>query len=83
MEQINELGQSVTVVHWMMDTPNGMRVACMPNMVEFHATAYHPPVNRTDDVRASNCRACKKTAEFKSAVERLEAALRGPITRST
>jgi len=80
MEQLDKFGQSTTLIHWMTETSNGLRIACMPNATEFHATPYHPAFQRTDDVRAASCPACRRTAEYKCVVERLEAALRGPAS---
>lgn len=84
-EMVGPRGDVMTVVHFMCDivTPPldhegppipQLRVACMPNMVEFGLTAYHPVVHRTDDPRAANCPHCKRTEHYKRAVERLNAA---------
>jgi hypothetical protein len=32
----------------------------MPNMSEFHLTPYHPNYQRSNDLRAVTCPACKK-----------------------
>ena len=50
----------------------------MPSMTEFHATMYHPNYQRSNDVRAVSCPACKKTKVFNDVQTILTAALKGP-----
>lgn len=75
MQQITVGGGFVTLIHFMSEvsaippTEDGpqtlqWRIACMPNMTEFHATPYHPNYQRSNDVRAVTCPACKKTQAF-------------------
>lgn len=78
MDQILATGGSVTLIHYTHAVGGNWRIACMPNMVEFHVTLYHPNYQRSDDVRAVSCPACKKTAAFTGAQDALTAALRGP-----
>ncbi len=47
MDQIGADGKPVTVIHFVhrldgVDKEQDWRIACMPNMVEFHRTPYHP-----------------------------------------
>ena len=77
MEQVTASGKTITLVHFVSYTTDGMpgwRIACMPNMTEFHATPYHPNYQRTDDVRAVSCPACKAAPVFKESQDRLQAA---------
>jgi len=75
MNQILPSGEFVTLIHLtysvakqdfsenvVEETP--WRIACMPNMREFHTTPYHPAYQRTDDPRAVTCPACKETDVF-------------------
>lgn len=82
MEQITPTGGSITLVHFTHDIATGVvpewRIACMPNMVEFHTTVYHTHYQRSNDVRGVSCPACKKSPTFKQAKDRLESALGGP-----
>lgn len=52
------------------------RIACMPNMTEFHETPYHPHYQRTDDIRAVTCPACKNSLAFKEIKETSEKILK-------
>lgn len=83
MEQISASGQPVTLLHFVREvstsTGTEWRITCMPHMTEFHQTAYHPNYPRSDDPRAVTCPACKKTAAYREAKERIEAVLKGPI----
>lgn len=68
MDQISAGGRKITLIHFVYATdPSGgdWRIACMPNMREFHQTEYHPAYQRTNDVRAVSCPACKKSDVFK------------------
>lgn len=66
MDQIGPQGASTTLVHFVVGcVPE--RIACAPNMTEFHSTPYHPNVQRSNDVRAVSCAHCKKTDAYKHA----------------
>ncbi len=90
MEQLQASGGTITLIHFMCEimmppveqegppTPQ-LRIACMPNMTEFHLTMYHPNYMRTNDVRATTCPQCMKTKQFQDAQKVLETVLRGPI----
>ena len=78
MEQIAPNGTVITVVHFTKDEGAGERIACMPNMTEFHQTIYHPAYIRTNDPRAANCPACKKSQVFTQALEDLTNTLKRP-----
>lgn len=80
MQQLTPTGQFINIIHFMTmvsvpplneDGPPvpQWRIACMPNMVEFHQTMYHPNYQRTDEPRAATCPACKKTPVFLKAME--------------
>ena len=63
MEQINQFGESTTLIHFVFqDAPE--RIACCPNMTEFHSTVYHPNYQRSNDARAVTCPMCKKTDAY-------------------
>lgn len=66
MEQLNALGQTITLIHYVFQV-DPERIACMPHMQEFHSTKYHPNYQRTNDPRAVTCPACKATGEYKLA----------------
>lgn len=53
------------------------RIACMPNMTEFHATKHHPNYQRSNDTRAVTCPACKKSEVYREAKKSLDASTRG------
>lgn len=80
MNQILPSGEFITLVHLVHSveksekdfTENAgegdiplWKIACMPNMREFHSTQYHPNYQRTDDYRAVTCPACKETDAYK------------------
>lgn len=67
MEQLNLHGQLSTLIHLIYEptTLSGWRIACMPNMTEFHSTPYHPNYQRTDFPAAVTCPACKRTDAYK------------------
>jgi len=79
MDQVLITGETVTLVHFVHElvlpplesegppVPQ-WRIACMPNMTEFHLTPYHPNYQRTDDARAVTCPACKKSKAFQKAI---------------
>ena len=66
MNQIDARGRVTTVIHYTYFSGlfGAWRIACMPNMTEFHRTDYHPNYDRTNDVRAVTCQSCKKTPVF-------------------
>lgn len=66
MEQVDAHGQKITLVHYVFQV-DPERVACMPNMEEFHSTPYHPAVHRTNDTRAVSCPQCRRTEQYKAA----------------
>lgn len=82
MEQITGMGEKISLIHFIyMSNPQGglgegWRIACMPNMREFHATAYHTHYERTDETRAVTCPGCKNTEIFKTKKQALENLLR-------
>lgn len=64
MEQIDAYGRSVTLIHFVyQNAPE--RIACMPNLREFHLTPFHPAYQRTNSTAATTCPACKKTDAYK------------------
>lgn len=64
MEQVDAHGQVITLIHFVFQV-DPERVACMPNMAEFHSTPYHPNYQRTNESRAVTCPQCKRTEVFK------------------
>lgn len=91
MNQLLPSGNSVTLIHFVSKMmvpptdsepegpPSGQwRIACMPNMVEFHQTLYHPAYHRTDDPRAVTCPACMKSTAFKESKKNLDEVLGRP-----
>lgn len=85
MQQVGPFGGVITLVHFISlvsmppldhegpPTPQ-WRIACMPNMTEFHETMYHPSYHRTDHAPAASCPQCKKTREYTQAMERANVA---------
>lgn len=83
MQQITQSGTTITLIHFvssvLVPTSDGgpsipqWRIACMPKMPEseFGQTMYHPPHHRSDDPRAVNCLACKKTQVFTDTLQRI------------
>lgn len=65
MDQIDERGKTLTLVHYVFQV-NPERIACMPNMTEFHETPTHPNVQRTNVPGAVTCPACKESNAYKS-----------------
>ena len=57
-----------SVIHYVFQA-DPERIACMPNMTEFHSTPHHPHYQRTNEPRAVACPSCKKTDAYKSAKE--------------
>lgn len=68
--QIGAYGGETVVIHFVFQS-NPERIACMPNMTEFHLTPQHPQCQRTNEPRAVSCPACKRTPTFKMAFEGL------------
>lgn len=70
----------ITPIHFVhigeTSSANDWRIACMPGMTEFHATAHHTNYPRSDDVRAVTCPACKKSNAYKKSKDLLEEALK-------
>lgn len=77
VDQVDRYGVARTIIHLVCEVvvpptdgqPEGppslqWRIACMPNMTELHATAYHPHYQRSDAVPAVTCPACKKTKAY-------------------
>ena len=88
MDQVTAAGGLITIVHFMFESVlpppeqegppvSQWRIACMPNMTEFHQTPYHPNYQRANDVRAVTCPACRKTQVFRQEQQRLDVALGG------
>lgn len=71
MEQINERGQIITLIHFTYNVNGEWRIACMPNMTEFHQTSYHPNYQRSNELRAVTCPACKKSPQYVQAEQHL------------
>lgn len=69
MDQIGADGRSITLIHFVYSTGGDHRIACMPNMTEFHQTQYHRNHHRTNDPRAATCPQCKRTPEYVAAME--------------
>lgn len=66
MDQVDQFGRSTTLVHYVFRV-DPERIACMPNMTEFHATPYHTNYQRSNSTGAITCPACKTTEVFKLA----------------
>lgn len=64
VDQIGADGQSTTLIHYVFQV-DPERIACMPNMTEFHATAHHPNYQRSNDVRAVTCPSCMDTDAYR------------------
>lgn len=64
MEQVDVNGQTRTLIHYVFQT-DPERVACMPNMREFHQTVYHPNYQRSGDIHAVTCPACRATKVYR------------------
>jgi hypothetical protein len=65
VEQVDASGKFTLLIHFVFQLPE--RIACCPNMVEFHSTQYHPHYQRTDDPRAVTCPGCKNSDHYKRA----------------
>ena len=63
MDQIDAQGQVTTLIHYVFQT-DPERIACIPNMTEFHATNYHPNYQRTNSRAATTCPACRKSQVY-------------------
>lgn len=74
MDQITPRGGAFTLVHYTYPlsdaSPPEYRIACVPNMTEFHATAHHPNYQRSNSTAAVTCPACRRTEVYKKARER-------------
>lgn len=66
MQQINAFGQQSTPIHFVFQV-NPERIACMPQLTEFHQTRFHPVHKRSNDPRAVTCQQCKTTGVYKQA----------------
>lgn len=64
MGPINTITSTTTPIHFIADMGGKVRLVCMPNVVEFHATREHHHHLHTNDPRAVTCPACKKTPIF-------------------
>ncbi len=64
MDQVDAHGQVTTLIHYVFQSDPVERIACMPNMTEFHQTAYHPNYQRTNSKAATTCPACKRSEVF-------------------
>ncbi len=71
MDQVTPGGGSFTLIHYFYplsdDSPAEHRIACMPNMTEFHQTAFHPNYPRSNATGAVTCPACKRTEKYRTA----------------
>ena len=71
MDQVDAIGRTLTLIHFVYAltdaSPPEYRIACMPNMTEFHLTPFHPNYQRTNGPQAVTCPACKKTDVYKQA----------------
>jgi hypothetical protein len=70
---IDEHGAVAVMVHYL----TAERIVCMPNLPpeRFAASIFRPaPVLRSDDVRAVNCPACRRTFQYQAALASLRAA---------
>ena len=68
MDQVDAHGFTTTLIHFVFQE-NPERIACMPNMTEFHLTPYHLNYQRTNDPRATTCPACRRTDLHKKSME--------------
>lgn len=59
-DQILPSGRTVTLVHLVVPVNGAWRIACMPGLADLHQTAGQQNYQRTDDIRAVTCPACKK-----------------------
>ena len=64
-QQILPTGATVTLIHLTVLVDGTWCLACMPRLRDLHATPGHPNYQRTDDVRAVTCPACKRAANVK------------------
>lgn len=66
MEQVGPYGRAITLIHYVyQDAPE--RIACMPNMTEFHTTQFHQNYQRSNSTAAVTCPACMRTDAYKLA----------------
>ena len=69
MDQMQADGGMITLIHFIFSlngslAPNSWRIACTPNMTEFHKTVHHPNRQYSEDSRAVTCPSCKRTTQF-------------------
>lgn len=62
---IDARGNEITLIHYVFQT-DPERIACMPNMQEFHLTPHHRNYQRTNAAPAVTCPACMRTDVYKS-----------------
>lgn len=74
MEQLDAFGVAKTIIHFTYQQGEQWRIACMPNMVEFHETPYHKNYQRSNDPRAVTCPSCKKSQALLEAQRGIDAA---------
>jgi hypothetical protein len=90
MDQILANGTQINIIHFMGNVlvpplsteqegppSTQLRIVCMPHMTEWHKTDYHPNYLRSEDPRAANCPACKRTKVFADAMAALNQNLAG------
>ena len=75
-DQILSNGQLLTTIHFVYWDDNfqggSWRLACIPNVTEFHKTQHHENYQRTNDTRATTCPACKRTVIYAEHQRRIE-----------
>jgi hypothetical protein len=65
---ILEDGTEVTLIHFLCETKDGLRLACTPNLEVLCASRIrHIPHMRSEEITAVTCPICKRTNEFKHA----------------
>ena len=60
MDQVNEKGATITLIHFTFSLENRWRIACMPGKVDLHTTEGHENYHRSNDIRAVTCPVCKR-----------------------
>ena len=89
--QLTEEGQPLLLVHFIYRGPKGVvrlegasmavaedtwRIACVPNLTQLHdKDRWQQPWQRSSDVRAVTCPACRGAAQFQAAKAELDAVL--------
>jgi len=62
-------GREVIPVHFLVETPEGYRIACSPNLTQMSALATKPaPYLRSEEARAVTCQVCQQTGEWRNAL---------------